>query len=419
MHARERIAIAAVAIAVAAIASVAAVTTARAAGADEGDSDPHASASAHAGGAAAPGVFQPPEDSEQADPALPPGTIAVDLRDADDRPVAHQTVTLGILINSIAKGDSRKHLQAQTDEAGRVVFGGLETASNIAYRVGAPFQGGAFAASPFQLEQAKAMHVVLHVYAVAHDFTTALVVAEATVAAEVREDRLQLEEVLTFYNLGRTAWQPENIALPLPGGYTAFSTQASMTDQGVDEVGGSARLRGTFPPGRHTVEFRWQLPMSGEKDMAFVAALPPHVAAARVVMPASADITLTATGFPAGDVRRDAQGQRFLVLERRVRPDEAKLTALDIAIHGLPTPGPGRLVATALAACGVAAGLAFAFSRRLQGRLDAPDATVGSALLRELGELEQARLAGDVGPKTYERMRREIVDMLARTLAKA
>jgi hypothetical protein len=413
MHARERVAIAALAIAAAAMACAA--TTGRAAAADEGDADPHASARA---GAAPPGVFEPPEDTEQADPALPAGTIAVDLHDADDKPIAHQTVTLGILINSIAKGDSRKHLQAQTDDQGRAVFQGLEVASNIAYRVGSPFQGGAFAASPFQLEQAKAMHVVLHVYPVAHDFTGALVVAEATVAAEIRDDRLQLEEVLTFYNLGRTAWQPENIALLLPDGYTAFNTQASMTDQGVDEVAGSARLRGTFPPGRHTVEFRWQLPMSGARDMAFVAGLPPHVAAARVVMPASADITLTATGFPAGDIRRDAQGQRFMVLERRVRPDEPKLTALDIAIHGLPTPGPGRLVATALAACGVAAGLAFAFSRRLQGRLDAPYATAGSALLRELGELEQARIEGEVGPKTYERMRREIVDMLARTLAK-
>jgi hypothetical protein len=38
-------------------------------------------------------------------------------------------------------------------------------------------------------------------------------------------------------------------------------------------------------------------------------------------------------------------------------------------------------------------------------------------LLEELAELEQARLDGEVGAKTYERTRGEIMDALARTLA--
>ena len=98
-----------------------------------------------------PGVFEPPEDTERDDPSLPPGTIAVELRDADDKPVAGETVTLGILINSVAKGDSRKHVQQTTDAPGDAAFSGLDTASNIAYRVSVGYQGGAFAATPFQL----------------------------------------------------------------------------------------------------------------------------------------------------------------------------------------------------------------------------------------------------------------------------
>jgi hypothetical protein len=407
MRARERLTFAI------ALATVLGGPTARAAGL-ETNADPHAHAHAHAGGG--PAVFEPPEDTEQADPTLPPGTIAVELRDADDKPVSHQTVTLGILINSVAKGDSRKHLQAQTDDQGHATFHGLELASNIAYRVGSPFEGGGFAATPFQLEQSKAMRVVLHVYQVTHDLTQALIVSECTIAAEIREDRLQLEQVLAFYNLGRIAWQPENVTLALPSGFTAFNTTASMTDQGVDEVNGAARLRGTFPPGRHTVEFRWQLPISGEKDVSFEAGVPPHMAAARVLMPAAANLTLTADGFPAPDIRRDGQGQRFVVLERRMRPEDAKISSLSIGIHGLPTPGPGRLIATLLAACGVAAGFALTLSRR--GRSRRTESRAQSALLEELGELEKARRSGAVGPKTHERMRREIIDMLARTLAK-
>jgi hypothetical protein len=376
------------------------------------DSEPHAHPR---NGGGMPGVFEPPADREQADPSLPSGTIAVDLFDADDRPVPHEMVTLGILINSVAKGDSRKHLQAKTSDRGTVVFAGLEVASNIAYRVSSGYQGGAFAASPFQLEQAKAMHVLLHVYPVTRDLNQALIVAEATVAAEVREDRLQLEEVLTLYNLGRMAWQPENVQISLPEGFTAFNAQATMSDQGVDEVAGAARLRGTFPPGRHAVEFRWQLPLTGERDVEFEAGLPPHVAVARVVMPAAFEIKLTATGFPPSEIRRDAQGQRFLVTERRLRPEEPKLSSLTIGIHGLPVVGPERWVATLLSACGVAAGLALAFSRRSPD--PARGTRAGHALLDELEQLERARLAGEVGPKTYERMRHELVDALARTLS--
>jgi hypothetical protein len=375
-------------------------------------------AHAHGGsGGAVPGLFEPPEDLEQPDPTLPAGTIAVDLFDAEDQPMANEMVTLGMLINSIAKGDSRKHLQATTNDRGRVVFPGLETASNIAYRVSSGFQGGAFAAPPFQLERAKAMHVVLHVYPVTHDLQQALIVAEVVVAAEVREDRIQVEEVLKLYNLGRTAWVPEDLRMPLPEGFTAFNTLASMSDQRVEEVDRAAALKGTFPPGSHSVDFRWQLPLSGITDFDFDVGLPPHVAVARVMMPAAADIKLTASGLPPPQIRQDTRGQKFLVTERRLRPEDPKLTSLTIGIHGLPTPGPGRLIATLVAALGVAIGLTLSFSRRLHLSATTDPKTVRSLLLEEFAELEQARLDGEVGARTYERTRGEIMDALARTLA--
>lgn len=381
------------------------------------DADPHARAGSHG---AMSGLFEPPEDREEADTTVPPGTIVVDLRDADDAPVTGETVMLGMLINSIAKGDSRKHVQAATNERGRVVFSGLETASNIAYRVSSGFQGGSFAASPFQLEQAKAMHVVLHVYPVTHDLQQALIVSEVTVAAEVRDDRIQMEEVLKFYNLGRTAWQPQGVRMALPEGFKAFNTQASMSDQGADEADSAAALHGTFPPGRHTVEFRWQLPWSGDSDFEFGVGLPPHVAIARALMPAAANLKLTVSGFPPADLRHDAQGQRFLVVERQLRPEDPKLTELTIGIHGLPTTGPGRLIATLLAACGVVIGLVLSFARRSSAASSAAaadSATTRSLLLEEISQLERAHRAGEVGPKTYGRTRKELVDALARTLA--
>jgi hypothetical protein len=381
------------------------------------EANPHA----HAGkGTAMPGVFEPPQDVEQEDPMLAPGTIAVELRDPDDHPVPDEVVTLGELINSIAKGDSRKHLQATTDSHGGVVFSGLDTASNIAYRVSSGYRGGSFAASPFQLGQIKAMHVVLHVYPVTRDLGTALIVCEAVVAAELRDDRIQIEEALTVYNLGRTAWQPDDVRMTLPEGFTAFNAQATMSDQGVDEAGGTAKLRGTFAPGRHAIEFRWQLPWSGDKDVDFEVGLPPHVAIARVMMPATANIKLRATDFPEPELRHDEQGQTFQVTERRLRPDDAKLTSLSIGIHDLPTPGPGRFVATALASCAVGFGLLIAGSGRKQrGRSRLRDDKVTrEALLEELAGLERAHTSGQVGPRTYERARRELLEALAYTISK-
>jgi hypothetical protein len=364
-----------------------------------------------------PDMFEPPADVEEPEPMRPPGVIVVDVRDPDEKPVAHEEVTLGVLINSVAKGDSRKHVQATTDDAGRVTFAGLELASNIAYRVSVGYQGGAFAATPFQLQQAKAMHVVLHVFPVTHDAQH--VVSELTVASEVREDRIQVEQALTIYNLGRSAWVPDDVRLKLPPGYTAFNAQTSMSDQGVDEVEGTGRLRGTFPPGRHSVVFRWQVPWSGEKDVDFDVGAPPRVAYARVLMPAAGDIKLVATGFPSAELTHDQQGQGFLVTERRFLPEDPKLLVAGVGIHDLPTPGPGRLLATLLAACGVASGLALALSGRRGRSVGGEAKTTRATLLEELAELERARESGDVGPKTYERVRRELIDALARTLVKS
>jgi hypothetical protein len=382
------------------------------------DDNPHGQAGNGQGAGAMPGVFQPKQDTEQPDPSLPEGTIAVDLRDAEEKPVAGEQVTLGILVNSVAKGDSRQHMQATTDASGRAVFGNLERASNIAYRVSVGYEGGLFAATPFQMQQAKAMHVVLHVYPVTHDIQKALIVAEATVATEMRDDRLQVEEVLNVYNLGPTAWQPLDLDMKLPEGATAFSAQQSMTDQGADEMGGKARLRGTFPPGRQTVDFRWQLPWSGDKDVDFSVGMPPHVAIARVMLAATSDIKLAVDGFPTAELRRNDEGQSFLVTERRLRPDEPHLDTLSVGIRDLPTPGPGRVFAALLAAAAIATGLVIAFRRSGDGAgPTAPSKRDRKAILEELADLERARASGDVGPKTYERAYRALIDALARTLA--
>jgi hypothetical protein len=189
-----------------------------------------------------------------------------------------------------------------------------------------------------------------------------------------------------------------------------------MTDQAVEEIDGSARLRGTFPPGQHAIEFRWQFPWGGEKDLEFEVGLPPHTAIARVLMPSSGAVTLAVADFPPAQILRNSTGQPFLVTEVRMRPDE-KLQSARVALHDLPTPGPGRLIATTVASFAVGMGLFLAFLRRKHSNGETGPDDARSSLLEELARLEDAHKAGDVGARTYERARRELIDALAFSLA--
>ncbi len=369
-----------------------------------------------AAGGGAPGMFEPPPDTENELASIPAGTIVVELRDPDNKLLPETQLTLGVLHQSVARGESREHKIGVTDAKGEARFSGLETGSGIAYRVTVTQDGATFGAMPFQLSPQKGMHVVLHVYPVTHDIQQALIVCQGILYAEVKDDRIQIEEVFTVFSLGKVAWVADDTLIKLPEGFTALTSQKEMNDTGVDpvdKVGG--RLHGTFAPGRQEVHMRWQVPYSGEKDVELNVGLPPHVAVQRVMAAASPGMKLSVTGFPDAESHTDNQGQHILVTEKQAKREEL-FSSLHIKLEGLPTPGPGRLIATGVSALGVAFGLALAFSpRERKGR--GPSGKARRArLLEELALLEQARKSGEVGPKTYERSRREIIDEIARTL---
>jgi hypothetical protein len=355
---------------------------------------------------------QIPEDTSSEDPSLSAGTISVQVADSSDRPLASTPVTLGILHTSVAKGESSKRLTQSTDPSGKTTFAGLETGGGVAYRVMVLADGATFAAAPFQLAQSAGMRTRLHVYPVERDVDRTLVASQAILYAEVKDDRVQVEQMFTVYNFGTNAWVPDDLVLALPASFTGFGAQQGMTDIAPEAVPGrGVKLRGTFPPGQHVVEFRWQLPYAGEPSVSVDVGLPPHVAAVRVMAPSSREMVLSAEGFPAAQSTTNAQGQRLLVTERQLRRDDASLRQLRVSLRNLPTPGVGRIIATLLSAGAVALGFIFG-ARKSRGH----DPTgLRTKCLDEIAALEAARRAGDIGPKTYDRARRELLDQLART----
>jgi hypothetical protein len=386
-----------------------------------------AKAGGHAGGGGpqANGVFEPPPDLTDEAMDLPPGVIVAQIVDATEKPLPNAMVTIGILNNSVAKGESRKKVVRQANALGELRVEHLETDSHIAYRVTVPMDGATFAAPPFRLPEKHGMRVKLHVYPVTHDVEQALIVTQAIVYVEMKDDRVQIQEAISVWNFGAVTWVPENVVLALPSNFTGFSTQQGMTDTGVDSVDKvGVKMKGTFTPGRHEIEFRWQLPYDGEAQVIVDAGMPPHLAAARTMVPASKQMVFSATGFPPAISRTDGQGQRVLVSERQMSRGEAPLKTLHLELRDLPTQGPGRYVATSLTVVGLATGIALALQgrsakdRRSQSRKkDQKD--LRKELLLELVQLEDAHNRGDIGPQTYARARRELIDQIALTFAPA
>ncbi|MBX3185927.1 MAG: carboxypeptidase regulatory-like domain-containing protein [Labilithrix sp.] len=384
--------------------------------ADDPHANPHGNANPHGGAASGHGAAeeQIPEDGAMEDPSIPKGTVQAHIADPSGRPLARTEVTLGMIFNSVAKGESRKRISAMTDDVGVARFSELEVGSGVAYRVMVLKDGATFSVTPFQLGQRSGMRTLLHVYPVVDDIEQALVVSQSILYTEVKDDRIQIQQAFKIYNFGRVAWVPSDMVVALPPEFTAFATQQGMTDVGVEAIPKKGvKLRGTFGPGQHVVEFRWQLPYSGDAEVKIDVGMLPHLAAARIIAPAAKGMTLEVDGFAPPQPSTDGTGQRALITERQMRREEAPVKELKIAIRGLPTEGPGKVLATFLAFAGVLTGV-FLGSRKPPPR---DTKSERQQLFVALEALELAFREKSVGPKTYERARREIIDDIARTFA--
>jgi hypothetical protein len=370
----------------------------------------------HGGGAAAGGgQGDAPEDGSMEDPTIPQGSVEIHIADPTGKPLPRTEVTLGIVYNSVAKGESRKRVSTLTDDVGTARFKDLESGSGVAYRPMVLKDGATFSVPPFQLGPKGGIRALLHVYPVTNDLEQTLVVSQSMIYAEVKDDRIQIQQALKIYNFGRNAWvPPPDLVVALPDNYTAFATQQGMTDVGADAIPKKGiRLRGTFSPGQHVIEFKWQLPYTGESEVKFDVGMPPHLAAARIIAPASKGMGMEVDGFEPTKTSTDGMGQRALVTEKQLKRDDPPVKSLRVTIKGLPTEGSGKIIATMLALSGLVTGLVFGV------RKPPPRNTKRERqqLLAALESIEMGHRDGNIGPKTYERARRELIDALARTFA--
>lgn len=374
-----------------------------------------------AGHPQARGEFEAPEDGTIDDPSLPVGTLIATIRDAERKPLAGVDLVLHVLESSVTKGDSAQQRRGRTNEQGEVRFDGLSVSSAMQYKVSVTRGAATFETDPRPLGKEAGARAILHVYESSASIDDVMVAMFAGVSVTLREDALQVDEVLQILNGSAVAWLPA-VEIPLPPGAKAFTTQDTGSLVVAKEKDGVVRITGTVGPGRSGVAFRFQIPLEDDGAQTVDLKLPPRVGAARVIAEVGGEVSLEVPSFPPAQPEPTRDGRKVLLTERRITQPELGLggiPTLTLRLSGLPKKPMGPYLAVALAVVTAGGGLWLALQRRRSGApTDALEDLVEAreVLARELEALERAKEAGDVGPKTYESARGAILDALARVL---
>lgn len=397
----------------------------------QGDSAAGASAAPPDGQPGAPSARPPAEQQAlqrtlsppapaSAEPSadVPPGTIRVRVLDATGAPVPDARVDVGVL----AQGGDRERTEKRTDETGVAVYEGLPTGADQAYRANVRYRGAVYSSTPFRLPPDRGYDVQLRQLPVTRDNRT-LFQRLGQTQLEVRDKRLHVIHRAEIANAGaETVVLPaDGLRVELPEGYLNFQAQSVMTDQRVTEEDGAVRIRGSFPPGRVSLAWAYDLRIEGG-SLAVPVQIPFPTFRYQVVTAALDGLELEVAGMPAA-TRHDLDGQDYLLSFVERGPGDAPFDAIEVRLTGLPTPGPGRWVALATASLFALLGLAYLIAasvgsaprgsaqRRKAAKAERRARREG--LLAEARELAEALANDEVGPEYAGRRRREIVEALA------
>jgi hypothetical protein len=357
-----------------------------------------------------------PQNESRPDPTLPKGTIEAVILNPDQSPVVGSEVRLGVMFQKISEGESRTERFAKTDASGHARFNGLTVASEYSYRVTMKSGPAEYGSLPFNLGET-GQRITLYMYPVTRDLGQALIGTRALVYIEPRDEVFAFEVLFRILNIGSVTWVPNNVIVRLPAGFKAVNAQRGMADTVFEPVDGQGvRLTGTFSPGQHDVNFRFQVPKLAEPNADFRMGLLPRVFEIRVIAEASSKMNLAVEGFP--QVKADTnQGKPVLFTQRVLKQGDDALEEIHISLEGLPVPGNGRWIAVFIAAGLASIGLLVA-----RGMMELDSSSdpaydrqqAREILLSELVDVERAQRNGELGPRAYAEARKTLLDALAR-----
>jgi hypothetical protein len=368
------------------------------------------------------GSGPPQEPIVNVAPDLAPGQIEVRVIDRRFRELGGRTVTLKVLHQSIERGNTESTVTAVTDDQGIARFAGQGTESDYQYQVLLEDGPAKYPTPPFGFSsKGGGIKVFVPMFEYTRNLNEAIVLSRALVVVVPRDESFTIEVLWRVENFGQKTWVPENVVFKMPPGFKALQAEEMKGDGRFENAGDEeVKLTGTFPPGKHDLMFRFQLPNEGKSELSFAFPTFLHVGLLKVMVDVSPTMTLSVPGFSPAEETRNREGQKRLVTGRDFLGEKIQAPPeVQITIAGIPTPSKGRSVAAGIAAAIALAGLGSSVGlRRRGGQRDAltPEdlQRAEELLLNELVELEQAFARGTIGRKMRDRTRQQLLEAFAR-----
>ncbi len=362
--------------------------------------------------------WRPEPNQIETFPGAPPGTLEVLVLDAKAQPLPGIAVDLLQSRQSVADGDrSSAPRHFTTDSRGSVRVAGLSTQSENRYQLRLNAGGLTYGASTFVLDPLTGSRATLHAYPIVKSLDAALVAAQGFVFLEPKEESMTVEVLYNVFQLGPAVWIPLDVNVRLPLGAKAFNTRAMDEDLAVTSSDGLVRLVGAVTPGKHSVTFSFQLPLSGNESEALELGLLPNIAELKVAAALPKGASLEVAGYPETEPSSLESGQRVVVTGRSYEHDKAPPASLSLTVRGLPTPGPARWIATTAAAMLGFGALAYAVLRGRRGaagELLSLRERARARVLQEAKAVEAAHQRGEIGPETHAEALERLMVALSR-----
>ncbi len=360
-------------------------------------------------------------------PDLAPGEIEVRLNTHEPNLIDNQEVKLAISKQSIEQGNTSSELVEKTNLGGVVRFRDQNTKTDFVYSVTANVNGAQFSSPQFQFRAgAGGMRVLLPVYKATTDVNGMLILARSLFAIIPQDNLFAVDMLWRIENYSEMAWLPDpadkNLRYDLPEGAKAIQIKDATGDARFVRDGDSAlRLAGTFAPGQHDLLVRFHLDANNksERTISFPSAV--HLGSIRVLLDSAPGMSMRVEGVQNLTESRNQDGQRRLIASRDFLGEKIRAPErIEVKISGIPTPAAGRGWAVGLASVIAALGLASSVGRfraRTPARTELSKEDrdrAGELLLDELIRLERAFKHGEIGRKTHEAAKRQLLEAYAR-----
>jgi hypothetical protein len=354
---------------------------------------------------------------------LAPGQIEVRVLDRRFKELGGRTVTLKVMHQSIERGNSESTVTAVTDDQGIARFDGQATESDYQYEALISEGKANYPSGPFGFSsKGGGVKVFIPMFPNTSSLNDAVILSRALLAVIPRDETFNLEVLWRIENYSQKTWIPEDVVFKMPAGFKALQAEEMQGDGRFVAAGDEAvKLEGTFPPGKHDLMFRFQLPNEGKPTLSFAFPTFLHVGFFKVMVDVSPTMTVKPPpGFSEVQETRNRDGQRRLVTGRDFLSEKIPSPSeIPIEITGIPTPSKGRSVAASLAAVIALGGMASSFGLRrrkaARSALTPEDLQRAEELLMtELIELEQAFARGSIGRKMRDRTHQQLLEAFAR-----